>query len=186
MQEKEHVIEVLQQAKKAAKVGNIFNLKNLSNQTIHSASIYEDSDNIIVAVVIYTLSKLIERKANYSEKDYEQFLSYYIDILDKSIVSISKNDFNGFRENIKNLMKKTDKLSEHMRESLKDMFRKARINKASKIYEHGLSMEKTAKLLDISLWELAEYTGQSGVSETNLNKTLDVKKRIKNAMEIFE
>jgi len=46
-------------------------------------------------------------------------------------------------------------------------------------------MEATAKLLGISLWELAEYTGQTSISDMNQGKTLDVKKRIKSAMEFF-
>ena len=59
------------------------------------------------------------------------------------------------------------------------------IKKASRIYEHGISMQKTAKLLGISIWELAEYSGQTGISNVNLSITLDVKERIKNAMEFL-
>ena len=46
-------------------------------------------------------------------------------------------------------------------------------------------MQKTAKLLGISIWELAEYSGQTGISNVNLSITLDVKERIKNAMEFL-
>ena len=46
-------------------------------------------------------------------------------------------------------------------------------------------MEKTAKLLGISLWELAEYSGQTNISEHKLGKTIDVKDRARTAMEIF-
>ena len=47
-------------------------------------------------------------------------------------------------------------------------------------------MEKTAKLLGISIWELAEYAGQTGISDVNLSITMPIKKRIKLAMEMFE
>ena len=63
---------------------------------------------------------------------------------------------------------------------------KAKINKASRLYEHGISMEKTAKLLGISQWELAEYVGPMGASEYPQTQTLDIKKRVKKAMEFFE
>jgi hypothetical protein len=46
-------------------------------------------------------------------------------------------------------------------------------------------MEKTAKLLGISLWELANYSGQTNVSNVPLGKTYDVKSRIKLVMEMF-
>ena len=49
-----------------------------------------------------------------------------------------------------------------------------------------MSMEKTAKLFGISMWELAEYTGQTDISEENFGKTIDEKTRIKNAMEFFK
>lgn len=185
MQEKEHVLQVLKEAKSAARNEDVIVLKSLSNQTIHSASIFEDNDNIMVAVLIYALSKLIERKKTYSDPDYKIFIDYYNKMIDDSIFHISKNDFVSFSDNLKDLMKKTEKLSVHLKESLKDMFQKAKINKASKVYEHGISMEKTANLLGISLWEIAEYTGQSNIHDLNLTKTLDIKKRIKNAMEIF-
>jgi len=47
-------------------------------------------------------------------------------------------------------------------------------------------METTAKLLGITVWELAEYAGQTGISDVNLNITLPIKKRIRIAEEIFK
>jgi len=76
-------------------------------------------------------------------------------------------------------------LSEELKRNVSDVFMKARINKASKIYEHGISMEATSKLLGVSIWELAEYTGQTNISDANYNKTIDIKKRVKTAMEFF-
>ena len=47
-------------------------------------------------------------------------------------------------------------------------------------------MEKTSKLLGITLWELAEYAGQTGIADVNLGVTMPIKQRIKLAEEIFE
>ena len=68
---------------------------------------------------------------------------------------------------------------------MKDVFTLAKINKASKIYDHGISMEKTAKILGITLWELAEYSGRSQTGNVNLGVTMKLKDRIKLAEEIF-
>jgi len=46
-------------------------------------------------------------------------------------------------------------------------------------------MEKTAKLLGITLYELASYSGQARIDDLSLEKTMDVHKRIKLAMEMF-
>ena len=59
------------------------------------------------------------------------------------------------------------------------------INKASRIYEHGISMQRTAELLGISEWELSEYAGRTGISDVNLSITMDIKTRIEKAMELF-
>jgi len=68
---------------------------------------------------------------------------------------------------------------------IKDVFRKAQINKASRIYEHGISMEKTAKILGISVWELSEYVGKTRIDDINLGITTPIRKRIKLAEEVF-
>ena len=46
-------------------------------------------------------------------------------------------------------------------------------------------MEKTSRLLGISIWELAEYAGQTGIADVNLSVTMPVKKRIKLAEDFF-
>ena len=74
-----------------------------------------------------------------------------------------------------------------MKKHIQDIFRKASINKASKIYEHGISMEKTANLLGITMFELASYAGQrEQVLEVPMVKGIDVKSRIKLAMDMFK
>jgi predicted transcriptional regulator len=76
-------------------------------------------------------------------------------------------------------------LESNLKRSVQDVFQKARINKASKIYEHGISMGATAELLGISLWDLSSYVGQSTISDMKEGKTVDVRTRVKNVMEFF-
>ena len=73
MLEQEHIIHTLKEAKRALKIRDAVKIKELSNQTIHSASIYQDPDNIAIAVVLYALSKLVERKAYQDYKGWENF-----------------------------------------------------------------------------------------------------------------
>jgi len=184
MQEHKHVITVLKEAKEAAKRGDVAALKKLSDQTIHSTAIHQDTDNVLVAIIVYSLGKLIERKHNYSHKDFDNYLSYFLKTLDFSRVCIKKDDCDSFRNRVAEMMR-VPGLSEEIRKSVQSVFHKARINKASKIYEHGISMGATAKLLGVSIWDLTGYTGQKGVADTKLGATVDVRTRVKNAMEIF-
>jgi predicted transcriptional regulator len=76
-------------------------------------------------------------------------------------------------------------LSVNLKPYIEEVMRKASINKASKIYEHGISLGQTANLLGISQWELSEYTGQTSIADTNYNNTINTKKRAQMAMEFF-
>ena len=69
---------------------------------------------------------------------------------------------------------------------IRDIFAKAEINKASKLYEHGISMEQTAKMLGVSLWDLSSYIGQSNVNETQFVESISQKERIKTAEDFFK
>lgn len=186
MIEKEHILNILKDVKKAVKEKEIIKLKELSNKTIHSSSIDQDPENITLAVIIYSLSKIIER-TNYSEyKNWRGFFEKFMEHIDNSISYLEKDDVVKFAEELEKIRTDVSELTGDLKKNIQDVFKKASINKASKIYEHGISMEKTSKLLGISLFELAEYAGQTGISDINLNITMPVKKRIKLAMDFFE
>ena len=185
MQEKENVIDILERTKEAVKKEDVILLKELSNKTIHSASIYGDPDNIAVAVAVYALSKIIERKKYKEYGGWNLFFKNYINCLDKALAALKSDSIESFRQEIEHINREISRLSGNFKRHIQDVFRKAMINKASRIYEHGVSMGQTAKLLGITPWELAEYAGGTGIPDVNLSITLDVKKRIKNAVEFL-
>jgi len=187
MQEKENVLRILQETKDALKSSDSLKLKELSNQTIHTASITQDPDNISVAVVVYSLSKVVERKKYQEFKGWASFYKAVVTYVDNSIDALGKNQDKKLQENLKFMTDAISNISGELKIYIQDVFRKAQINKASKIYEHGISMEKTAKLLGITMFELASYAGQKPeIANAPLSKTLDVKSRIKLAEAIFK
>ncbi len=185
MEESKHILKILKSVKKALKKKNYIELKNLSNKVIHNASINQDPDIIAVAIVIYSLSKLIERESYKIEKQWNSFYKEYIKNIDEAIIALQKKDIETFRFEIHSIRKQIQNLSGNLKKNIDYVFRKAKINKASRIYEHGISMEKTAKILGISVWELAEYAGKTGIGDVNLGITLPLNQRIKQAEEIF-
>ena len=186
MIEVKHVIKILKQTKKAIEKNNTFDLKTLSNQTIHSASISQDPDNISLAVTIYSIGKIFERVDYRSLKGWNNFYSLIIKSLDNSILSLEKKDLDSFKTHFSFMGKAINKISGKLKDYIKQVLEKAKINKASRIHEHGISLEKTSKLLGISLYDLASYTGRSGVSDVALNKTVTEKIRIKYIENFFE
>jgi hypothetical protein len=186
MQEVDNVLRIFQETKAAIKEGDSAEIRALSNQTINTASLTHDPDNIAVAVIIYSLSKILEREDYRKLPGWEKFSKNFFSCIDKIIVALKKKDEKGFRDCLKNIRKAIGEISGRLKENIADVFRKASINKASRIYEHGISMERTAKLLGINMFELADYAGANkNITDTPESKTIDVKSRIKLAMKFF-
>jgi len=175
----------LRESRSALGEGDSAKIKDLSNQTINTASLTQDPDNIAVAVLVYSLSKILERKDYQNLSGWKTFYKIFVSSLDRSIKDVEKKDFESFRKDFGMIRKAINKLSGKLRKYVEEVFRQAEINKASRIHAHGLSMEQTASLLGITLYELAEYVGKTGISETPENKTIGVKSRIEMAVRFL-
>ena len=98
---------------------------------------------------------------------------------------LKKNNEEHTHAALESIRKEIDNLSGKLKKYIKDVFRKAKINKASKIYEHGISLEKTAKLLGLTMYEVAAYSGQSNIHEEAIGKGPTATQRIKLALGLF-
>ena len=185
MEEREHILKIFKEVELLLEKKNYTKIKSLSNQIVHNASIHQDPDIISSAVIIYSLSKLLERESYKEHRSWDKFYNQYVQHLKKAVQALKKDNIADFRQEIDLIRRLIQGLSGRLKEYIQDVFRKARINKASRIYEHGISMEKTAKILGVSLWELAEYSGKTGVANINLAVTMPIRKRVKLAEEIF-
>lgn len=185
MQEKENILRILQETLIAVKEIDTIKLKDLSNQTIHTTSMSQDPENIAIAVIVYSLSKILERPHYKEQKGWDNFYNSLIMKIGNSIDALKKNDDKHLSKHLEDIRKRINGLSGSLKKYIQDVFYKARINKASKIYEHGISMEQTARLLGISMWELASYSGQKQ-EDIGLGTTISTKQRIKLAMDIFK
>jgi len=184
--EKKHILKILENAKSSLEKKDYVTIKNLSNKAVHHSSINQDPDVIAVTVIIYSLSKLIERESYKTEKNWEKFYNAYLKNINGMINALKKDNLKRFRNEVHENRKLIQSLSGKLKDYISDIFRKAQINKASKIYEHGISMEKTAKILGITVWELAEYAGQKKeINGHNLAVTMPIKERVKLVEEIF-
>lgn len=185
MEEEGNILKIMNQTKAAVRTKDVIKLKELSNQTIHTASITQDPDNLAVAVIVYSLGKIIERKQDKTSKG-ARFLKTVLTAMQDSIDAINEQDKEKLHKSIELMRMAVDKISGDFKNYIEDVFRKAKINKASKIYEHGISMEKTADLLGVTQYEIASYAGQkSTTSEMPETETISTKQRIKLVMEMF-
>lgn len=184
-QEKEHFIQILKETKSALKTNNYVQLQTLSDKTIHTASIEQHTDAILIAILIYTLSKIVARRKKMQIKNWNSFVNKFNTHLDLAIKSLENDDQKNFLKSLENAKKIISNLSINLKPYLQEVLKKASINKASKIFEHGISLEQTAKLLGVTKWELSEYIGQKNIPDTKYNLTMNTKRRAEMALKFF-
>ena len=184
-EEVEHVISVLRETREALETSDTFKLQKLSDQTIHSASIHQHTDFITLAVLIYSLSKILERKEKMNIARWSAYVKKINDELFKAMSELKKGDSEEFARHLEHTKELLISFSPNVRENVQEVIKRASINKASKIYEHGISLSRTAKLLGITQWELADYVGHSKAHEDPYATTVDEKKRAKIAREFL-
>lgn len=132
---------------------SIFELKKLSNRTIHDASIYQDEYSISTAILIYSISKIIERVGpNLDYPKLKNLLSHAIGYLDH-------NDVESFQDFIHKIFTVISRTDHKFKFYVQEVINQAKIRKGSKIYAHGISAAKAAAILGVSLWDFYDYLG---------------------------
>lgn len=179
-----HTIQVLESMGEALSVGDPVKLKELSNQTIHSACGIQDPGSLTIAVLAYSLGKLLERRDGMKIRGWDDFVKKFNSYIPLAIKALKENKVEAYENYLLLARKSLSSISGNLRKDINDVLRKASINKASKIYEHGISLGKTADLLGVTQWELADYTGQMKVDESHTH-TLNIKRRAQMALEFF-
>lgn len=180
------ILNILKNSLIYIKENNTYKLKELSNHTIHDASIYQDEYSTSTAVLIYSLAKIYERSRYKEYRTWPLFHKTVLETIKKSIIYLEKNNIESYELAIQNLLLTIDKLEHKFSNYIKEVMQKARINKASRLHEHGISVEKTASLLGISEWELMDYIGSTGIADVSLSVTKDIQERIKLTRNLFK
>ena len=168
------LIEIL----KVKEDSDIVQIKELSNHVIHNASVFQDEDSVSIAILIYSLSKIIERKQG--EMDYNKVLS----MLNSCILNLKNNDDNGFRKSIKNMFNFIRTMDQKLRLYIHEVINQAQIKKGCKLCEHGISIARASEVLGISQWELMHYMGKTTIID-KFSEPIDVSKRLKIARSLF-
>lgn len=185
MKEIDNVLRILRETRESFKKGDAMRIKELSNQTINTASLTQDPDNIAVAVNVYSIGKILEKEHYRRLPSWDKFSREVVLQIDISIKEIESGNEEKFRLAFMKLRKIIEGISGKVKDYIQDVFTKAQINKASKIYEHGVSMEQTANLLGVTMFELADYSGGTNISNAPESQTISAKQRIKFVEDIF-
>ncbi len=151
---KEDILKVLADTIDALQAEDHHTISELSNHVIHDASIFQDDDSVSIAIMIYALSKMVQRCC---EKKID--FSHIIPLIKQAYKLLQQEKYSAYRNVIHKLFEQLSKLDEQMKQYIQEVITKAKIKKGSKLHEHGISIARTAELLGISQWELQQYVG---------------------------
>lgn len=179
-----HFAEVLEKAKTAILKKDSSALKDLSNSTVHSACSYQDGESIAIAIMLYALSKLIERDDFEKFRNWDLFVKKFNNFLSLAIKALNEGNKTLYEKYVQQARKTLTSESVSLRPYIQEIMKKASLNKGSKIHEHGISRELAARLLGVSQWELSPYIGQKEVPEKQ-DQTIGVRTRAQMALEFF-
>ncbi len=175
---KEDVLAVLKDVINALKKEDYSALSEISNHTIHDASIFQEDDPLTIAVLVYALSKVINRCL-----ERGQACPLVVPTLQKAHDALQQDDDNAYRAVIKRLLKEISDYDAQLKLYIQQVIEQARIKKASKLHEHGISIARTAELLGLSQWELQSYIGKTVTDVPSDGMKLT--ERLRRARELF-
>ena len=158
---------------------DIVEIKSLSNHVIHNASVFQDEDSISVAVLIYSLSKIIERREK--EIDFNKIIV----IINSAISNLKGNNDAGFRKSVKYFFSFIRTIDKRLRLYINEVINQAQIKKGCKLCEHGISVARASEVLGISRWELMHYLGKTTLID-QFSESVSVSNRLKFARRLFE
>lgn len=178
---KKDIIAVLSEVVEILKVkeeSDMVQMKELSNHVIHNASIFQDEDSISIAILIYSLSKIIERKKK--DLDYGKVLN----MINLCIATLKNDQDEEFRSSIKNIFDFIRTVDKKLRLYIHEVINQAQIKKGSKLCAHGLSVARAAEVLGISQWEIMHYLGQTTLID-QFSEPVNISYRLNVARSLF-
>jgi len=180
------IYEIISKVKDSLLKKDTVRLRELSISASHPACSRQDPGSITLLVLIYALGKIIEREDYRKIRNWDSFVKKFNASLDLAAKAISENNSKKYGTYIEMARKTLTSNSINLKPYIEDVVKKASINRGSQIYENGISLEQTSKLLGITQWELSNYVGEKNIAIEKENRTIDIKKRAKLAMEIFQ
>ncbi|MBW2978087.1 hypothetical protein KY331_04545 [Candidatus Woesearchaeota archaeon] len=181
---RQNIIVDLRKAIPAIKKEDVPTLKELSNQTIKDVSILQSRNLTLVAIIIYSLSKIIARSEQMPNW-WGKTKSKIIKDIDRARSFLEKNKQDDYKVRIKKVLKNIGKVDKSLQLYIEDVLDKAKIIKGAKLYEQGLSVGRAAEFLDISQWELMSYVGKTKIIDRYEEEVIPVSVRLDHAKKAF-
>lgn len=162
---KDRVLEILGKILIALKKKDNYTLNVLSNYTIHNASVFQDQDSIGIAIIAYSLSKIIQRYKFDETKEWLDFYNLTLKHLKNARNDLSNNNIEPYKNTLKELFKAIDEFDHKLALYVQQVIEESKVKKGSAMFEHGISLSQVSELLGISMWDLMTYIGKTKVMD---------------------
>ena len=172
------VLQDLAQILKSNEDTDAAQIKSLSNHVIHKASVFQDEDSISIAILIYSLSKIMERKQN--NLDFNKISN----MINSSISNLRNNEDENFRKSIHTIFNFIRTVDAKLKLYINEVINQAEIKKGCKLCEHGISVARSSQVLGISRWELMHYLGKTTLID-QFSGPVNLLQRLKFARSLF-
>lgn len=173
---RQDIMEVLKQGVEAIKQGDSFRVKELSNGVIHNASIFQDEDSLGTAVLMYALSKVMER----GRLDVTEIVR----LLESAKAALDTHNFTNYGIAMRLAIRRISEADSRLRIFVSSVIDQAQLKKGCKLCMHGVSVARASKLLGISRWELMQYMGRTTFHE-EAPETVRAMDRLALARKVF-
>jgi len=184
---KEDVLNVIRNVKPAIDKEDSKLIREWSNHTIHSMSVYQDDMSIGVAVIFYSLAKILEKysldpdfrpKWNLAKKKF-------LRLINDLEFSVEKGDKAFFAKTAQKLTKTLAGIDKNHSKYVRQVIESSKVKKGSSVYEHGISLGRTAEILGITKWELMDYLGVTKEPDKEWNVSESLEQRLGHARKVF-
>jgi hypothetical protein len=179
---------ILKQILKYIDTKNFVEILRLSDYTIHSASVFQDRLSNMLAISTYSLGYILqnEKVRRKSGEEFFKFVGTIREMISVAINQLEKNDIVGFDIKMKQILREIARMDFRFGEHIEFVIKKAKLEKATKIIEHGISTGRVADILGLNEWELMEYLGERRFHDNVLTITKSVEERINAAKKLFK
>lgn len=175
---KKDILDVIEKVLRALKDNDVSLLGELSNHVVHDASIFQDDDSVSFAILVYALSKTIQRCVECGV-GFDKVSS----LLEAAFRALKADDDDAYRARIHDVFAVIQSADSKLKLYVEEVINKAKVKKGSKLHEHGISIARTSEILGVSQWELMSYVGKTRIGESVSEE--DIRKRVLFARRLF-
>ncbi|HIH15482.1 MAG: hypothetical protein QT08_C0013G0039 [archaeon GW2011_AR17] len=183
---KKDILIVLKRVQPLLRKEDIAKLKILSNQTLHNAGLFQDTDSFSISVIIFSLSKIFNRPRLLENQAVARFKEDILKELLTTKKELERENEKEYQNAIKRIFQRISSFEKKFGMYITEVLSHAKIKKGGRMYEHGFSAGMASQLLGISSWELMSYLGETKLNITSKETTVSTKQRIQLTRKLFK